>query len=501
MALYTCRCWPWRRLVALALALAIACGPVAQAYASEGGRHAVLVIDANTGRVLYQRSAEEARFPASLVKLMTLYLLFEQLEQGRLSLTTRIRFSANAAAQPPSNLDVQEGAEIAVSDAIKVLIVKSANDVAVAVAEHIAGSEEKFATLMSRKARELGMTDTVFRNASGLPDAGQVTTARDMIALALRLYDQFPKHYPLFATRTFDWGGETFRNHNSLLFRYDGLEGMKTGYIRASGFNLVASARRGKKHVLAVYFGGKTAALRNAAVRTHLDAAFAKASEKRTRRPGPLVVAQPAPAKPPSPAAPAKAPPREPILEPIEATSAAAAQLPPPPAPQPASRPVLAAVPGIEVVRVRPVLAEAAPPAPEAPQRPDDIEDLLKQPEAAPPPPPPPAEPRRSIPAAEHAAPAKAAAVAEPTRAPTGPFQVQVGAYQTEGEAERQLAWVRQRAGSVLGAHAPHMSQVRRGDKVYFRARYVGFDARSAADHACTELKRLEIDCLVMRAE
>ena len=306
MAFHSCRRRLWRRLVTAVLATAIAFSPVVQAYASDGGRHAVLVVDANTGRVLYQRYPDEPRFPASLAKLMTLYLLFEQLEQGRLSLTTKIRFSANAVAAPPSNLDVAEGTEIAVIDAIRALIVKSANDVAVAVAEHIAGSEEKFAELMSRKARDLGMTATVFRNASGLPDAGQVTTARDMVTLALRLHDQFPKHVPLFATRTFSWGGETYRNHNTLLFRYGGLDGMKTGYIRASGFNLVASARRGKKHVMAAYFGGRTAALRNAAVRTHLDAGFEKASDKKTRAPGPLLVGQ---AKAPPPAAPANAQP------------------------------------------------------------------------------------------------------------------------------------------------------------------------------------------------
>src|SRR5262249_54470093 len=154
----------------------------------------------------------------------------------------------------------------------------------------VGGSEGHFAELMNRKARELGMTKTVFRNASGLPDRDQVTTARDMMALALRLNDQFPRLYPLFATRTFTWGGDTYRNHNTLLFRYEGLDGMKTGYTRASGFNLVASVRRGKKHVLAAYFGGKTAALRNAAVRAHLDAGLAKASERKTRTPAPPVV-------------------------------------------------------------------------------------------------------------------------------------------------------------------------------------------------------------------
>jgi D-alanyl-D-alanine carboxypeptidase len=505
MACHSCRRRLGRRVVTAVLALAIALSPLVQAYAAEGDRHAVLVVDANTGRTLYQRSADEPRFPASLAKLMTLYLLFEQLEQGRLSLTTKIRFSANAAGASPSNLDIEEGTEIAVIDAIRALIVKSANDVAVAVAEHIAGSEEKFAELMSRKARDLGMTTTVFRNASGLPDAGQVTTARDMVTLALRLHDQFPKHFPLFATRTFTWGGETYRNHNTLLFRYGGLDGMKTGYIRASGFNLVASARRGKKHVVAAYFGGKTAALRNAAVRTHLDAGFVKASDKRTREPGPLLLAQAKAPPPTAPTPPSNSPPDPERAKTASEPKAPSAPLPiaAVPAPQPASRPPLAAtVPGIEVVRVRPVLAEGTAPASAGsdpspsvlmegsrqlragsePTPPADIEDLLNRP---------------APPSAE----STALLVPEPVAAPSGPFQVQVGAYETEREAERQLAWVRQRAGPVLGAHAAHMSQVKRGDRTYFRARYVGFDGRSAADGVCSALRRLEIDCLVMRAE
>ena len=228
--------------------------PSLAAPAEAAARHAVLVLDANTGRPLYQKSADAPRHPASLTKLMTLYLLFELIEQGRLTLASKISFSANAVAVQPSKLGVEAGTEITVIDAIKALIVKSANDVAIAVAEHIAGSEEQFAALMTRKAHELGMKATEFRNASGLPDRDQVTTARDMMTLALRLYDQFPEYYPLFATRTFTWGDDTYRNHNRLLFRYKGLDGMKTGYIRASGFNLVASARRGKKYATRTCF-------------------------------------------------------------------------------------------------------------------------------------------------------------------------------------------------------------------------------------------------------
>ena len=182
---------------------------------------------------------------------------------------------------PPSKLDLDEGEEIALLDAIKALITKSANDIAVAIAEHIAGSEEKFAQLMTQKARQLGMPATIFRNASGLPDDEQVTTARDMATLALRLQDDFPKHYPLFATRTFTYKDETLRNHNTLLSSYEGTDGIKTGYTRASGFNLVASVKRGRKHVIGVVFGGSSAAARNTAMRTFLNMGLVKASHRK----------------------------------------------------------------------------------------------------------------------------------------------------------------------------------------------------------------------------
>jgi D-alanyl-D-alanine carboxypeptidase len=487
MTFQLCRHLLWRRLGIAALAATIGLNPLLAAQDTD--RHAALVLDANTGRVLYQRSADALRFPASLVKLMTLYLMFEQIEQGRLTLASTIRFSANAVAAAPSKLDVEEGTEIAVIDAIKALITKSANDVALAVAEHIGGSEAQFAQLMNRKAHELGMTATVFRNASGLPDPEQVTTARDMITLALRLHDQFPKYYPLFATRTFTWRGETFRNHNTLLFRYAGLDGMKTGYTRASGFNLVASARRGKKHVVAAYFGGSTAALRNAAVRAHLDAGISKASERKTRLPGPLPLAQ----------ARTQAMPEAGVAEAMPPPVIVAAV----PQPQPALRPSPVAA-GVEVARVRPVRVAPAPEAPAADavapapaaeaadQPPTSIEEIIERISAPP-------ESRPTEPAA--AQPPVALPASKQAGVPAGAFQIQIGAYQTQGEAERQLATVRQRASSVLGAHAAHMSQVKRGDKVYFRARYVGFSGQDAAAGVCNELKRLDIDCLVMKAE
>ena len=325
---------PWRRLGIAAVALAVAINALAvPALAQVNGKHAVLIVDANTGRVIYQSSADDLRYPASLAKLMTLYIVFELIEQGRLSYRTKIRFSANAVAAQPSKLDVEEGTEISLLDAIKALVTKSCNDVAVAVAEHIAGSEIRFAQMMTQKARQLGMQATTYRNASGLPDPEQVTTARDMITLALRLQDDFPQHYPLFATRTFTYNGDTYRNHNTMLFSYEGSDGLKTGYTRASGFNLVASVRRGRKHVVGAVFGGATASLRNAAMRTYLNIGLMKASNEKTRKAAPRLVAQ------------ARARPAEIVA----------------PAPQPAQRPAPQVSPRtVEIARVRPVLVPGA---------------------------------------------------------------------------------------------------------------------------------------------
>jgi D-alanyl-D-alanine carboxypeptidase len=444
---------PWRRLGIATVALAVAQGALlAPVHARAVGRGAVLVVDANTGRTLYERSADALRYPASLVKLMTLYMVFEQIQLGRLTYRTRIRFSDNAAGAAPSRLGVEAGTEIDLIDAVKALITKSANDVAVAIAEHIAGSEARFAQMMTQKARQLGMQVTTFRNASGLPDPEQVTTAREMIILALRLQDDFPTHYPLFATRTFTYDGATFRNHNTLLFRYRGLDGMKTGYIRASGFNLVASVRRGRKHVVAVVFGGRTAAARNAAMRRYLDRGLRQASETRTRKRTVALVAR-----------------------------AKAAPASPPPAAQPPAPPH-AAAPGIAIARVRPVLVPHAPHAHDAPKdagkQPASIEGLLQRAARADE-----AEPKAA--AAPHAADA---------------FHIQIGAFQSQGDAERRLAWVRERAGAVLGDCTAMTSPVKLGAKVLYRARYAGFHALAPAAKACDALKRLSIDCLVLKA-
>ncbi|MGH6835391.1 MAG: serine hydrolase [Methylocella sp.] len=224
---------------------------------------AAIVVDGNSGRTLYARNENELRFPASITKVMTLYLLFEQLELGRLRLDSDIRVSAYAAAQKPTKLGLHPGEAIRVDDAIKAVVTRSANDIAVAIAEAIGGDEESFAELMTLQAHALGMNSTHFANASGLPNGEQVTTAHDLAILGRAVQERFPRHYRYFATHAFYYDGATIVNHNHLLDRVEGMDGIKTGYTRASGFNLLASVKRNGHYIVAVILGGRSAHARD----------------------------------------------------------------------------------------------------------------------------------------------------------------------------------------------------------------------------------------------
>ncbi len=237
---------------------------------------AELVVDAATGKVLYARNDTALRHPASLTKMMTLYLLFENLASQKLALQTALAVSRHAAAQPRSHLRLRAGQSISVDTAIKAIVVCSANDVAVAIAEAIGGSEQHFAELMTARARTLGMAHTFYRNASGLPDDGQITTADDLAILARHLVSDFPQYFPYFATKSMAWRGEDFNTHNMLIGNYPGADGIKTGYIDASGYNLVASVLRGKTRLIAVVMGGVTGERRDEATVDLLDDAFAQ---------------------------------------------------------------------------------------------------------------------------------------------------------------------------------------------------------------------------------
>jgi len=268
------------------LTLAAVLGTASQ-QAHAARKDASIVVDANSGKVLHNHLADAKRFPASLTKMMTVYVMFEMLRDGRLKLDTPLVASAKAAAQQPSKVYLKKGESITVRDAIAALCTKSANDVAMTVAENLGGSEAKFASYMTWKARQIGLKNTVFRNASGLPNSKQTTTARDMATLGMRLIDDFPQYYSNFNRTRFSYRGKTYRNHNRLLTTYEGTDGIKTGYIRASGFNLVASVRRGNKHLIGVVMGGKSGKQRNAEMKRVLDKSWAKASTTRTRSGGP----------------------------------------------------------------------------------------------------------------------------------------------------------------------------------------------------------------------
>ena len=256
-------------VIGLVLANAVLAIPESQA-----ARYKAIVIEAESGKVLYSRNADGRHYPASLTKMMTLYLAFEALEGGSLSMDQRLNVSKRAAGQTPSRIGLRPGRTISVEDAILAMVTKSANDAATVLAESIAKSEVNFAKKMTETARRLGMGKTVFRNATGLPNRRQISTARDMAVLAQALITEFPQYYHYFSTTRFTWGKRTYENHNKLLQEYDGVDGLKTGYIRASGFNIATSAMRNCKRVIGIVLGGRTSKWRDRKMTHLLNIAF-----------------------------------------------------------------------------------------------------------------------------------------------------------------------------------------------------------------------------------
>ena len=265
------------RKIALLLTMLVAvAGAVALASSVAEARYASIVVDADTGQVLHAVNADTPNYPASLTKMMTLYLIFEALDKGQLTLETRLPVSKRAVGMPPSKLGLDVDDTISVEDAILALTTKSANDVAVVLAEALGGTEIKFAQMMTKRAQQLGMSRTTFRNASGLPNRGQKSTARDMVRLAQALMTNYPQYYHYFSATAFNYEGRTYRSHNRLLKSYEGADGIKTGYTRASGFNLVSSVQRDGRRIIAVVFGGKTARSRDSHMVKLLDRSFTK---------------------------------------------------------------------------------------------------------------------------------------------------------------------------------------------------------------------------------
>lgn len=494
-------------------------------------RMSSIVIDANTGAVVHAANPDVQRFPASLTKVMTLYLLFEQLEAGRVTLDTEFKVSAHASRQPPTKLGLDPGDTIRVEDAILSIVTLSANDMAVAIAENLAGSEEAFAERMTRRAHQLGMSRTVFRNASGLPNPEQHTTARDMATLGRAIYERFPNYSKYFSRRSFTYEGSVIRNHNHLLGRVDGVDGIKTGYTRASGFNLITSAHLDGRHLIAAVMGGTTSAQRDAQMRQlvarHLPNLSPRKTDftmaQRVRGLGSV-----------EPVAVARNEPRD-----EEETQPQAAMPPPRPAQQ-QEPPRLAAMPQPPTTMPQPiVVAQAAPPqvAPQpvdAPRRELTPAGVVRSAAAGPvlqwQTGPQPAQTNQARDAVEEAAtasiprraPQVAAAIPAPTplpapiapppvaatpqSAPTPQQQaaltgwvVQIAAANSETEAQRILRAARESAGPRLSHAQPLTERVQKGASTLYRARFAGFADKSAADAACAVLKRNDYDCMAIR--
>lgn len=494
-----------------------------------GARHvysppqSAMVLDANTGKVLYSANIDELRYPASVTKVMTLYLVFEQLKAGRLKLDTELNVSAFAAGQAPSKLDLTPGSTITVKDAMYALVTKSANDAAVVIAENLAGSQSEFARFMTMKARALGMNNSTFRNASGLPDTEQRTTARDLVILAHHVLKDFPEYAPIFRTRVFTYGGEEHRNHNGLLFTYPGTEGLKTGFTQASGFNLLTSVRRGDKHLLAVVLGGPSARERNARMRNLLNQAWDDASDMKTGKAPSVVVASLAKSAelasgPAAAPAPAKAKPQPQAQAPAPAQTAqntiALEDLPernPAFHASDAERVLAASMARTrELAQQRPAAQPAAPAIAAQPQRNVVLAAVAAKPETTGG-----AGTSAAQPAAKAAPAQAAAAAAEPAAAPApapalpaathapvglGPYHVQVGSYLNEASAKNRLQFIAAKTAPLLKGHDDVTVSGPVDGKTYFRARFGRF-SEDDAKTTCAKLKTQAIDCLVIRAE
>jgi len=440
--------------VSLTLALALALAPLSEALAKTKSKSrskaasiaAAIVVDMTTNEILYSQAEDAKRAPASLTKMMTLYVLFSYLRDGKITLDTELMVTPHAARQSPTKLGLKPGSTIATSDAIKALVTQSANDAAVTVAENLAGTEENFARLMTEKARSIGMNDTLFRNASGLPNDEQVTTAHDMALLAQRLIRDYPQYYTVFETKYFSYKGKRYRNHNRLLFGYKGTNGIKTGYTRASGFNLTASVQRDDKHLIAVVLGGRTGSQRDAAMRSLLDKCFPKA-----------VAAKSAP---------------QPLVASLETT-----QAPNPTPPKQTASPIMASAAPMVAPFAFGKEADAAKPAP--------IQSLAEEEELSLKSPLPQADP---------------IVTGKPGGTGPGPYHVQVGAFTSPAEAQTRLGTVKGRAANLLDGHDPLTTTFKKNTEQWYRARFAGF-SQDKAKSTCAQLKKMSLDCVVMRAE
>ena len=529
---------------------------------------ASIVVDGNSGAVLTATNPDALRHPASLTKIMTLYLLFERLDSGKMKLDTEMPVSEHASEQSPTKLGLRPGQTIRVEDAIKGLVTRSANDAAVVIAEAIGGDEDEFAKMMTRKARALGMSRTTYVNASGLPADEQITTARDQSILGRAIQDRFPRYYRYFSTVVFNYRGQSIRNHNHLLGNVEGIDGIKTGYTRASGFNIVTSLRRGNRHLVGVVLGGRSGGSRDAIMRNLLAENLEKGATRRTvaaigergtsdggdtadqstvqmasaaaDAPAPSRAAKMISALSEATAALPPSPPKETKVEPAPMTSgviqnqpmalipgstdpmkpvkvktvqvkagtvklATAAPQPVAPAPAPAPAPAAFAQ-RVEAVAPSPPLVRAEAPRPELPVQPaghgtgngilgvlpaSSLPPASSQAMAYAPSPQPAPAPTQLASASPTPEP-----ISKPTVTRSG-WIIQVGALDTEAEAQKRIEAARSSAQGLLSKADPFTETVAKGDKKLIRARFAGLD-RDQAEAVCKKLKRADISCMTM---
>ena len=448
-----------------ALAVTIVVADVASAFAA---RSAAIVIDAKTGKVLYSADANGRRYPASLTKMMTLYLTFEALAKGRISRNTPVPFSAHAASEAPTKLGVRAGGSVPVEIAILSIVTKSANDSATALGELLGGSEDNFARMMTAKARQLGMNGTVFRNANGLPDPGQFTTAHDMAMLGIALREHYPQYYGYFSQRSFLYGRQRINGHNRLLGRIKGVDGIKTGYTRASGYNLVSSVADGDRRLVAVVMGGTSGRSRDNQMAALINTYMPRTS---TRGGGNLIAKAggdgpiKALAKVFLPKHDAPTPDDKPVTDDTVVASADDTQ-------DGTQQAAEETKPVIQIKKVKTVAVAAMAPAPKA-------EQATSQAVAA------------------YAEPAPAAPAIDPVKTSSVPsgWVVQVASSPTKSGAESLLDKTSKQAPKVLADASGFTVAFDKDGTTYYRARFGGFNSKDAAWKACDALKRKKISC------
>jgi len=520
--------------------------------ASVPRKYAGIVLDAKSGKVLYESSADAARYPASVTKVMTLYVLFQELEAGNISLKTKFKVSKYAASAVPTKLGVKAGSTITVENAIKAMVTISANDIARVIAENISGSESAFAQRMTSTAKALGMASTTYKNASGLPNPGQVTTVRDQAILGVAVYQHFPKYYEYFQTKSFSYGKRTYGNHNRLLGS-NGVDGIKTGYTNASGFNLLTAARSDGRHIVVAGFGFDKSGSRDAKVRElvktylpkgrsggYLDVAMIP---QPGRKGSTVMVAStdPVPVMPaPYPSfrlanasvsVTARLQPVEAAQQPDDITVAAVNSAAPMPSTRPADLGFDEAVQAAQSLAAAPTTASVMPQndrpldvigawlsdtfslgaapaplgqtAPSAPLLPpvgigDQGEpiDLMTSGSTAVA-----AAPVEAQPAPEPLAVAAASPTSDltPVQEPAGGWIVQIGAAPTESGANTLITDASSKVGG-LGGFSPYVERFEKNGQTFFRARFRGFDDREAASDICNAMKNAKMSCLAMQS-